>query len=85
MNTVIVRGQRQGIGALRRDPYVMEVDRRRNCYACREFRHMAYHCRNQGRTKVVDKRRLKYEGGGIEGNHIYKNHLKEEKNLEFLD
>jgi len=35
-NTVGVRGQEQGqgTGALRRDPYAMEVDQRRNCYAC---------------------------------------------------
>jgi len=47
MNMVIVREQEQGIEVLpRRDPYAMEVDRRRNCYACREFGHMAYHCRN---------------------------------------
>ena len=33
---VVVRGigQGQGMGALRRDSYVMEVDRERNCYAC---------------------------------------------------
>jgi len=43
MNTVVVRGQRQGqiIGVPRRDPYTIEVDRRRNCYACRGFKHMA--------------------------------------------
>jgi len=40
-NTVVVRGQGQGIGASRRDPYAMEVDRGRNCYACGGFRHMA--------------------------------------------
>jgi len=38
----MVRGQGQRIGtALRRDPYAMEVDRERNCYTCRGFRHMA--------------------------------------------
>ena len=41
MNAIVVRGQGQGIGASRRDPYAMEVDRRRNCYTCGEFRHMA--------------------------------------------
>jgi len=38
----------------------MEVDRGRNCYACGGFRHMAQHCRNQGRGRVVDRRRLEY-------------------------
>jgi len=38
MNAVVVReqGQGQDVGApQKRDPYAMEVDRRRNCYACR--------------------------------------------------
>ena len=34
-NAVVVRGTGQGVGAPpRRDLYVMEVDRGRNCYAC---------------------------------------------------
>jgi len=45
-NTVVVRGQRQRIGAPRRDPYAMEIDRGRNCYTYRGFGHMACHCRN---------------------------------------
>ena len=42
-NAVVVKGQRQGqgMGPLRRDPYIMEVDRRRNCYNCGRFRHIA--------------------------------------------
>jgi len=46
-NAVMVRGPGQGIGvSLRRDPYVIEVDRRRNCYAYGGFGHLACHCRN---------------------------------------
>ena len=44
INAVVVKGQGQGqiVGApLRRDPYAMEVDRGRNCYACGRFGHMA--------------------------------------------
>jgi len=41
INMVVVRGQKQGIGAPSRNSYVMEVDRGRNCYACRGFGHMA--------------------------------------------
>jgi len=48
INVVIVRGQRQRMGAPRRDPYAMEVDRERNCYVCGGFGHIAHHCRNQG-------------------------------------
>jgi len=40
-NIVVVRGQGQEIGVPRRDYYVIDVDRGRNCYACREFGHMA--------------------------------------------
>jgi len=47
-NAVVVRGAGQGVGAPpRRDLYAMEVDIRRNCYACGGFGHMAHHCRNQ--------------------------------------
>jgi len=48
-NAVVVRGlgSGQNTGApLRQDPYTMEIDRGRNCYACGEFGHMACHCRN---------------------------------------
>jgi len=43
-NAVVVRGQGAGqdMGvSLRQDPYAMEVDRGRNCYACGGFGHMA--------------------------------------------
>ena len=50
MNAVVVRGQGQGAGIPpRQDPFAMEVDHGRNCYACGGFRHMAHHCRNRGR------------------------------------
>ena len=71
MNAVMVRGPGQGMGVpSRRDLYVIEVDRGRNCYACREFGHMAHHCRNKGR--VAEGRRLEFEG-----NYEHSNSLKE--------
>jgi len=85
MNVVVVRGQGQGIEAPRRDPYVMEVDRGRNCYTCGGFGHMAQHCKNQGRGRVVEKRRLEYGGGGIEGNIKHLDNLKRVENLESLN
>ena len=85
-NAVVVRGSGQGIGAsLKRDPYTIEVDRERNYYAYRGFEHMAHHCRNQGRGRVADGRRLEYGEGRIKENHVYENNLKEEENLESLD
>jgi len=73
INAVMVRGP----GVLsRRDPYAMEVDPGRNCYACRGFGHMACYCRNWGR--VAKRRRVEFEG-----NYEYLNTLKGEENLEF--
>jgi len=85
-NVMMVRRQRQEVGTpLKRDPYTIEVDRGRNCYACRGFGHMVYYCRNRGRGRVIDRRRLEYGGWNIEGNHEHLNYLKEKENLESLD
>ena len=46
---------------------------------------MVYHCKNQGRTRVVDKRRLEYVEESFERNHKHLNDLKEEENLESLN
>jgi len=65
MNTVVVREQRAGqsIGVSpRRDSYVIEVDRGRNCYACRDFEHIAHHCRNRSRERLIERRRVEYSG-----------------------
>ena len=84
-NAVVVRGIGQEVGALpRRDPYALEVDRGRNCYACRGFGHMACHCRNRG-GRVAEGRRLEYGRGGIKGNFEHSNNLKEVENLESLN
>ena len=83
-NAVVVRGQGagQGMGApLRRDPYAMEVDRGRNCYACGGFGHMAHNCRNRGRVM----RKIEIERGKFKGNIEQIRHLKEVENLEALN
>ena len=88
-NAVVVRGQ--GVGQsmgvpLRRDSYAMEVDRGRNCYACRGFGHMARNYRNQEqRERVADNRKVEYGGGRIEEIVNLTNNLKEDKNLELLN
>jgi len=84
-NTVVVRGSGQDMGAPRRDPYVMEVDRGRNCYACGGFRHIAYHCRNRRKGKAIEGRRVEYGGERIKEIHEHANNLKGVENLEFLD
>jgi len=63
----------------------MEVDRRRNCYACRGFGHMTHYCRNRRKGRVVEGRRLEYGGGDIKGNLQYLDNLKGVENLESLD
>jgi len=88
MNAVVVRGAGQGQGAgipPRRDPYAMEVDRGRNCYACGGFGHMARHCRNRGRGRLIEGRREEYSGGRIEEIFDNVNNLKGVENLELLN
>jgi len=86
MNAVVVRGQRQDAGVPpRQDPFAMEVDRGRNCYACRRFGHMARHCRNRERGRPMDGRRVEYGGGQIEEIINLSDNLKEGKNLELLN
>ena len=89
-NMVVVRKQeqkqRQGAGVpLRWDPYAIEVDQGRTCYACRGFRHMTCHCRNRGRERAIKERGVEYEGGRIEEIHKLSNNLKEMENIELLD
>jgi len=49
-NTVVIRNLLQGQiergGEMRRDLYVMNVDRGRNCYNCGGFGHLVRNCRN---------------------------------------
>jgi len=84
-NVVVVRGLGQDIGTSRRDPYAMKVDRGRNCYACRGFGHMAYHCRNRERGRAMEERRMEYGRERFKGNIEQIRHLKEVKNLEALN
>ena len=84
-NTVVVREQGQRMGALRRDPYVIEMDRERNCYDCRDFRHIAHHYRNWRRGRAMKGRRVEYGGKRFEGNIKQIRHLKEVENLEALE
>ena len=86
-NAVVVRGSGQGAGVpLRWDPYAMEINRGRNCFACRGFGHMVRHCRNWGiRGRVTENRRVEYRGDRIEEIENFSNNLKEGGNLELLN
>ena len=63
----------------------MEVDRGRNYYACGGFGHMACHCRNRGRGRQIEGKRVEYSGGRIEEIFDNLNNLKGEENLELLN
>ena len=83
-NAVVMRGAGQGAGIPpRRDPFAMEVDRGRNCYACGGFGHITHHCRN--RERVMQGRRVEYGGGRIEEINNHKDSLKGVENLELLN
>ena len=70
----------------RRDPFTMEIDRGRNCFACGGFGHIARHCRNWGmRGRVGENRRIEYGGGSIEKITNIANNLKADENLELLN
>jgi len=90
-NAVVVRGLGAGTGqnaggSLRQDPFAMDINRGRNCYACGGFGHMARHCRNWGqRGRIADNRRVEYGGGRIEKIENLTNNLKGEENLELLN
>ena len=85
-NAVVVRGMGQRLPP-RRDPFAMEIDRGRNCFACGGFGHMAHYCRNQGmRERVTENRRVEYGEGRIEEiENFSNNNLKEEGNLGLLN
>ena len=85
-NAVVVRGAGQRARVPPRwDPFAMEVDRGRNCYACGGFGHMAHHCRNRGRGRPMDGRRVEYGRGRIEEIINLLDNLKEGENLELLN
>jgi len=85
-NAVVMRGAGQGAEIPpRQDPFVMEVDRGRNCYTCGEFGHMARYCRNRGGGRVMQGRRVEYGGGRIKEINNHRDNLKGVENLELLD
>ena len=63
----------------------MEIDRERNCYACGGFGYIACYCRNRGRGKPMEKRRMEYSGERIKEIFDNMNNLKREENLKLLD
>ena len=46
---------------------------------------MAHYCRNRGKERPIEERRMQYEGGRIKEIIEQSNNLKGGENLEFLD
>ena len=69
------RGSGEGI---RRDPYVINVDRRKNCYSYRDFGYLVWNCKNWG--IVGQERRIEYRN-----NLNNTNNLEEKESLIALD
>ena len=62
-NIVIVQnflqGQERRGERMRKNLYVMDINRDRNCYSCSEFEHLARNCRNK---RIIGKeRRLEHK------------------------
>ena len=58
-------------------PYAMNVNRKRNCYSCREFGHLTQNCRRQ---VMGQGKRMEYKD-----NRNNKNNLNGEEDLIVLD
>jgi len=62
---------------MRRKPYVIDVDRKRNCYSCGGFGHLVWNCRNQ---KIISQeKRMEYRDNV---NNV--SNLKKKENLVVL-
>ena len=56
---VVMVCPQQRAGFVQRNPYAMDVDRGRNCYACGDFGYLARHCRNR---RMGMNQRMEIEG-----------------------
>ena len=81
-NAIVIRnplqGQVGGGGGIKRDPYMMNMNKRRNYYSYREFGYLVWSFRNQ---KIVSQeRKIKY-GDNLKNT----NNLKEKESLVVFD
>ena len=56
---VVMVYPQQRVGFVQRNPYAMDVDRERNCYACGGFGYLARYCRNR---RMGMNQRMEIEG-----------------------
>jgi len=64
---------------MRRDPYIMNVDGRRNCYSCKSFGYLGQNCKS---WKIISLRRRIEYGDNL---NMGQNNLNGEKSLIVLD
>ena len=64
---------------MRRDSYIMNVDKRRNCYSCGSFGYLGQNCRS---WKIIGQRRRIEYGDNL---NMGQNNLNGEKSLIVLD
>jgi len=79
MNTVVVQNhQQEQEGGMRRDFYIIDMDRERKCYSCGRFGHLVQNCRRWGNVGQV--KRIAYKD-----NQNTRNNLNGKENLIVLD
>ena len=82
---VMICSQRR-TGFAQRNPYAMDVDRGRNCYACREFGHLVRYYRNgEIENRIGEGRKLEYGGQKREKEGNGQENLNGEGNLIVFD
>jgi len=58
---VVIICPRQKVEIAQKNSYAIDMNRERNCYTYRGFRHIAWHCRNRGvGNRIGKRRRLEY-------------------------
>ena len=81
-NIVVVRNllqrQERRRGEMRRDSYVIDVNRERNCYSCGGFGYLVQNCKRQG--TVDQEKKIEYKN-----NQNTMNNLNREENLIILN
>ena len=81
-NAIVIRNPLQGqVGkkeGMKRDPYIMNMNRRRNYYSYREFGYLVWNFRNQ--EMVSQERKIKY-GDNLKNT----NNLKKKESLVVFD
>jgi len=81
-NTVIIRNSKRQIVLLRRNFYVIDIDKERSCYNCGRFGYLVRNCRNKGTEGRIRKgKKLEYENGNNKQRRMIKRENRDNNNL----